>query len=422
MARILVMTNFYPPHHYGGYELACKDVVERWRSRGHDVTVLASTHRLAGVEDPPGETREQVRRDLHAFLSSGEFTRIPIRERRRFELENQAALRSAIEATRPEVVSVWHMAGLPLGLLTTLVRTGIPLVGVVCDEWPGYVATTDRWMKPWLRFPKLWEPLERLTGVPSGVPKLGDAASFCFTSHNTRDRCLKSSPWFFPRSTVTYLGIDTADFPVTRHAKTAQWSWQLVTAGRLDPRKGFATAIRALTRLPSEATLQILSSVDEPYREELQRIARSEGVDDRVTFGLRDRPGLRRSYTEADAVIFPSEWEEPFGLVPVEAMACGTPVVATGTGGSGEFLVDGISCLRFHPGSPERLAAAVIRLAESEELRRRIVTAGCDLADELNLDNLTDAVEQWHMAAIDGFSRGTPRSRDMRAFLDERFA
>ncbi len=47
----------------------------------------------------------------------------------------------------------------------------------------------------------------------------------------------------------------------------------------------------------------------------------------------------------ADALLFPVQWEEPWGLVPLEAMASGTPVVATGTGGSGEYLRDGDNCL-----------------------------------------------------------------------------
>ena len=53
--RMLVLTNMYPPHHYGGYELSCRDVVDRWRARGHDIEVLTTTMRVPGVADPPEE-------------------------------------------------------------------------------------------------------------------------------------------------------------------------------------------------------------------------------------------------------------------------------------------------------------------------------------------------------------------------------
>src|SRR5579859_5294653 len=53
--RILVVTNLYPPHHIGGYELGCRDIVEKLRARGHDVRVLTGTFRQANQETPPGE-------------------------------------------------------------------------------------------------------------------------------------------------------------------------------------------------------------------------------------------------------------------------------------------------------------------------------------------------------------------------------
>src|SRR5699024_2367511 len=57
--RILVLTNLYPPHHYGGYELACRAAVEDWRARGHEVEVITGDHRVRGVAEaePPGGTR-----------------------------------------------------------------------------------------------------------------------------------------------------------------------------------------------------------------------------------------------------------------------------------------------------------------------------------------------------------------------------
>ena len=105
----------------------------------------------------------------------------------------------------------------------------------------------------------------------------------------------------------------------------------------------------------------------------------SSGSPTASTFEPRSTRGeLAGRYRDADAVVFPSEWEEPFGLVPLEAMACGTPVVATGVGGSGEFLVDGVNCVRFRAGDPAALAAAVRRAGRRRGLRARLVADGFD--------------------------------------------
>src|SRR5205814_5233900 len=66
MTRILVITNMYPPHHFGGYELSCRDVVERWRARGHEVAVLTTSMRLPDVADD-ADADATVRRELRFY-------------------------------------------------------------------------------------------------------------------------------------------------------------------------------------------------------------------------------------------------------------------------------------------------------------------------------------------------------------------
>lgn len=414
MARILFLTALFPPEHRGGYEMTCHDVAEGLRRRGHETMVLTGTgHGSPGRPVAPGG---YVRRDLRVAFD-GERLTAPARHRRfPVEKHNQRVLTEVLESFRPDVVSAWHMAGVPIGLLTTVIRRGTPLVCVVCDEWPVYVAHTDPWLRLWLRWPSVQARVERRTGLPSTVPDLDGSASFCFVSHRTRDRCLKGSPWLFPVSTVTYSGIDEGDFPIERNHSRTNWSWRLLCAGRLDPRKGFGTAISALPHLPSEATLQILSPANGPYRDELQRMADEHGVGGRVSFGICDRGHLREHYRRADAVVFPSVWDEPFGLVPLESMASGTPVIATAMGGSGEFLVDGRTCLRFPAGDAAGLAAAVSRMASSEALRRRLIEGGLDMAEELTLDRLVDSLEEWHLGAARHFADGIPRARDVRLY------
>ena len=131
----------------------------------------------------------------------------------------------------------------------------------------------------------------------------------------------------------------------------------------------------------------------------------------RVRFDEVPRSQLAMRYRDADALVFPSEWEEPFGLVPVEAMACGTPVIASGTGGSAEFLVDGANCLLAAPGDAVSWAGAIARLAGDAALRARLVRGGLATADELDVDRLAEVFEAWHAAAAARFADGTPLHR-----------
>jgi D-inositol-3-phosphate glycosyltransferase len=214
--------------------------------------------------------------------------------------------------------------------------------------------------------------------------------------------------WTFPWSAVVYNGISQEDFPVSDDPPASRrWSWRLLFVGRVERRKGVATAVRALNHLPPEATLVIDGPVEPAYMPELQAVIVEEGVQRRVQLRESLRAELRSVYTGADVVVFPSEWAEPFGLVPIEAMACDTPVVATGTGGSREFLVHGVNCLLWERGRPAALAAAVRELADDEDLRATLVTGGRTAARALNTERLADEFERWHAFAAGGF-RGDP--------------
>jgi glycosyltransferase involved in cell wall biosynthesis len=109
----------------------------------------------------------------------------------------------------------------------------------------------------------------------------------------------------------------------------------------------------------------------------MRQLAARLGVADRVRFaGFASGEQLRSAYAEADAVVFPVRWNEPFGLVPLEAMGMGRPVITTSRGGTAEFVRDGINALVFEADDPRGLADCVGRLAADEKLRARIREEG----------------------------------------------
>ena len=308
------------------------------------------------------------------------------------------------------MVSVWHLGATSMGILTTLIEEGVPLVYAVCDDWLSYGPELDPWCHMYRDRPRLARLARALTGLPTALPDVGASGSFCFVSELTRARALEYSSWTFADSTVVFSGIDRGLFPSQR--PTSQpWRWRLLYAGRLDARKGVETLLRAMALLPDEATLTILSQGEPSYLERLQRLAGDLGVSDRVTVGHVRRDELSERYRDADVLVFPSEWEEPFGLVPLEAMASATPVIATGTGGSGEFLLDDVNYVRFTAGDPSDLARAVMELAGNPARRSRLVGAGLVTAEQFDVECLTDTFEAWHDAAANHFVDGHPPDR-----------
>jgi glycosyltransferase involved in cell wall biosynthesis len=409
--RILVLSNMYPPHAYGGYEQSCRDVVERWRSAGHDVLVLTSDVRVSGVADPAAEERSLVRRDMHLYWEDHEILSPPLARRLAWERANAKCLKVAVSEFRPDVASAWAMGAMSMGLLSALGRSDVPVVSVICDEWPIYGPMVDAWLRPLSAHRILAGAVHLVTGLPTVAPPLDELGPGCFVSDFLRRVVRERSRWTFPDSGIVYSGIASEEFTSSSHERP-RWGWRLLYVGRIDPRKGIDNVIRALAELPSEATLEVIGRGDERHLEELSALAREIDLDARVSFGTSTRKELAERFGAADVLVFPPVWEEPFGLVPIEAMACGIPVVATPTGGAGEFLLDEHNCLVFAPGDVGAMVGCIRRLADDEGLRERLVEGGRLTATQFGIDQLADVLEAWHgyAAKISGASRPGDRA------------
>src|SRR5260221_14340339 len=108
--------------------------------------------------------------------------------------------------------------------------------------------------------------------------------------------------------------------------------------------------------------------VDPVYRQHLEVLAATLGVASSLSFSLALRQQVRSRYLQADVTLFTSMIEhEAFGLVPLEAMASGCPVIATVVGGSSEYCLDGVNCFRVPPDDPVALALAMQHLSQSRD-------------------------------------------------------
>jgi glycosyltransferase involved in cell wall biosynthesis len=167
----------------------------------------------------------------------------------------------------------------------------------------------------------------------------------------------------------------------------------LLNIGRLVPRKGIDNAVRALGILAREhriaARLLVVGGNSDlpcpvltPEIGRLQALAAAEGVAERVMFtGRRSREFLKLYYSAAD-VFVTTPWYEPFGITPLESMACGTPVAGADVGGIRYSVADGLTGHLVPPKDPARLAAALARMCTDADHRRELGRNAIDRVHE----------------------------------------
>ncbi len=377
--KILAVSNLYPPHHIGGYELQCQRMCEALRALGHEVFVLTSDH-------GSNESEKGVRRALRIH---GMFGHPWLRLMRLQELErhNNRVLRETIEEFRPEVVHGWNFSGLSKSMLWTLRRTGTPTAFCVCDHWIARAADADVWLKWWNQNePSLPQKLFRRALEITGRRRQWEAeapmnpvAGFkfkrvYFCSAALRELTLRAG-FAVEQAEIIRCSVDTRRFQGTPRSAEAPMQ-RLLFVGRLHPDKGPMTALRAMTRLRDKyaGRLSLYGRGEPAYEAELKNFVRENGLP--VTFHEASPEEMPRVYAAHDALLFTSEWLEPFAITPLEAMASGLPVISTLTGGSAELFRNGANALTYEAGDADDLARQILVLDRDRELRRRIAAQG----------------------------------------------
>ncbi len=251
-----------------------------------------------------------------------------------------------------------------------------------------------------------------------GIARLGSVRTVISNSHASAIPYMRSVPG---KMQVVHNGIDLEDYQTTKIPK-GQWraeygfgqdDFLVGFTGNLIPRKGLDTLIRAaalaLEQQPS-LTFVIVGRVPVGSRTDhsagYKALAAQLGIADKVRFiGFLD--DVRPAVKDFDILALPS-LQEPFGRSIIEAMALGTPVVASRVGGIPEIIDDGSDGLLATPGDPEALAGAICRMAEDAVLRSGISAAAADkVASQFNVARLNRKMEELLLQAA-----GRPRSEE----------
>ena len=238
------------------------------------------------------------------------------------------------------------------------------------------------------RVPLVWHAHDMLDQRARHVPIIRAAGalshSIVCVSRHSRDRLLRFG-LSADKCRIVWNGVRVGPLPAGRPAGEAP---SLLAVGALTPQKGQHVLVEALASLmPRYPGLrldivgQVLFDRDRAYEARLHAQVERLGLTGRVRFlGHRnDVPGLLRLAT---VVVHPATAEETFGLVPLEAMAAGRPVVASRIGGLSEVVEDGVTGRLVEPGRSDILARVLDELLGDPELRDRFGVAGHRTAAE----------------------------------------
>ncbi|SDF63589.1 Glycosyltransferase involved in cell wall bisynthesis [Blastococcus aurantiacus] len=187
------------------------------------------------------------------------------------------------------------------------------------------------------------------------------------------------------RVSIVPCGVDTSVFTPDGPMAPRSERKRLLVLGRLVERKGQDDAVRALRAVP-DAELVVVGGpptdrIDaDPEVRRLRGIAAEAGVADRLVFaGSVARADVPAWVRSAD-VVLAVPWYEPFGITPLEAMACGRPVVATAVGGLQDSVADGVTGDLVPPRDPERLGQVLAALLADDARRAAYGAAGVERA------------------------------------------
>jgi glycosyltransferase involved in cell wall biosynthesis len=338
--RILVITNFYPPQVVGGYERSIADFSRHLHQRRHHILVLTSNLESPFSSKTESAEEPTVWRELRAcggWTEQG-LAWLPPEQAALNDEHNRQLINQVLKDFQPQVCLAGNIDLLGIGLLEHLIAAGVPVAHYVMNETPNYPCD----MAP-------HSPLHRY-----------------LTCSNWVLQNMQQLGYPMETAEVVYPGAAVEEF--YQAELPARDRLRIAYASLVMHYKGADVLVEAICLLHAagiEFTATIAGGTLYPkYVELLQEMIESEGLQEQVKFvGVLSRPELIDLYKSHNVLVFPSRFQEPFGISQIEAMAAGLTLVTSGTGGAKEIVEHAQDGLLFESENPLDLADMLSSLA-----------------------------------------------------------
>jgi len=413
----------------------CQGVTEALRKRGHEVRVLASNHGLL-TEQRDAEIERRLW--LNGVFGHPQIT--AYWDLRRLEAHNHQMLREAVAQFQPELLYVWSLHGLSKSLIFGFRHARLATAYDVADHWLARELRDDPWLRWWNQtnppfLGKLGRALLELTGQRGSADKIAptrltkgldrlpevygppetmaqvepnsigafqlDRLYFC--SQALKD-LTQLAGFRVSHAEVIRPGIATELFVGDVKPSSAPMTKFLIVTN-LVPEGGVMTALEAVKKARESKVslkLNIYGRGESDYMAQLRSfvVLHTLPVEFMTMSNLvRDLPAV---YRQHDVLLHTAEWEEPFALTPLEAMASGLPVIAARTGAMKEILRHGDNAFLYTPGNSVELASRIQELQMQPALRSQVAeSAQAEVISKFNESAVTDQIESYLQATLE---------------------
>jgi glycogen synthase len=379
--KILVISNLYPPHVLGGYEIGCFTIARELASRGHDLRILTSSTRFWSDSEPPFVDRRLELNDYHIDPPKAKmFKEIMMHRSRVSCYHNVHQLVSTAMSFRPDVIYVFNLVGLGgLNIVETLNLLGIPWVWHLMDEIPRVLLDGS---KP--------EVLSLFNAT--GARSFQSPTIISMSKNLIQSLANKGVSFSQEINIVPGWVVPLNSTPRASYGEGKQYKF--ISAGALEKKKGIDLIIEAASRLKAgdvkNFSVDLFGAGESDYYVEQ---AAQLNVLDLIHFrGSVSHEVLQNKFKEYDCFLFPTHRSEPFGFVPIEAAAQGCVPILTRECGASERLVDKMNCLKIER-TAEALAIAMNSVTGGEvNLAQLGTNAVRSVRQDLSLDNIAEQV------------------------------
>ena len=379
--KIAHVVRRYSPAEWGGTETVVMHTVEEQRALGHVPRVFCT----AALQPPDARSTE----DVSFFPYFYPYFPMPAADRLKLDKKGGSPyapkLFKAVAAFRPDVIHIHAGGRLACAAVKLAKRLGVPSVISLHGGAAAVPASElEEMLKPLKgKFP-YGAILDRLFGLR--FDPLAKVDVIICISHE-EERRLKEK---YPGRNVQYLpnGVDGG-----KVRAAARPGSNILCVSRIDYQKNQLALVELLAARPGCRLTLVGPITARWYADKIAARAKELGVGDRLTLVPGLPPGsaeLEAAFASADVFVLPSV-HEPFGIVALEAMARGIPLIASNVGGLPDFVKDGENGLLFDPSDPANLVRAFDRLvALPPERVNTMVSAARATADQFTWRSVID--------------------------------